>query len=49
MKCNTTKENATFCADGKKTFSFSNDLIWAAGEKTNYYLRPVKTVCIKLK
>lgn len=37
------------CANGTKTFSFSNDLIRSAGEKTNYYLRPVKTVCIKLK
>lgn len=37
------------CADGTKTFSFSNNRILDTGKTQEYYLRPVKTICIKLK
>lgn len=37
------------CDELQSTFCFTNKRITAAGKKTEYYLRPVKTVRLKLK
>lgn len=44
-----TKEERYLCAEGNKSFCLKTKTCTNIGTKTNYYLRPVKTVCIKLK
>ena len=44
-----TKEERYLCAEGNKSFCLKTKTCTNIGTKTNYYLRPVKTVCIRLK
>lgn len=44
-----TKEERYLCAEGTKSFCLKTKTCTNIGAKTDYYLRPVKTVCIKLK
>lgn len=44
-----TKEERYLCAEGAKSFCLKTKTCTNIGTKTNYYLRPVKTICIKLK